>query len=176
MLFALLFGCFFDFDEKTDEAGGDYEYIYLVVCDDSVTTCSVDLKYADLDGVKSGKVTTLPWVTRVNIRNRDDETLSPKLEITTDGKDYGVKVMLTTLFSKNGEVTIKRFPENISYKNMTALEVYKYFISLVLSVEEKSLTTTEKTELLDIVNASIRANYKYSASLGADETYKKISD
>jgi len=87
-LSVFLIGCIID---PTAEEEGDWEYTYLVTCNDSLADCKVDLKFVDPDGRVFMNSVSLPWSDKVFIYGRDDETISPELEIMTDDKDYGIK-------------------------------------------------------------------------------------
>ena len=168
-----LIGCIIDPD--TDEEG-DWEYIYLVTCNDSLADCKVDLRYVDADGRIFMNSVSLPWSENVFILDRDDETISPELEIMTDGGDYGIKAVIVTEFSKKGNTRLERFPRITKYNNMKSSEIYDLFSDLARSLEYNIISAENKKKLNYIVDAFLEADYKYSGTMGEGVKYLKICE
>ena len=167
----LLTGCIIgtDIDENSV-----WEYTYLVTCSDSLTNCKVDIWYVTPDGRQFVNDAKLPWSIKVRIHGRDDETITPKLEVKSDGNNK-IKAILTSTFSKDGKVDLNRFPQTLSYRNMTSIEIYKLFYSLT-SASEGNISTDDWQELNSLVDVFLDAKYKYSAILKENETYIKINE
>ncbi len=162
-----LVGCIID-----DE--GDWEYTYLITCSDSLTDCQVDLKFVDLDGRTFMNSVSLPWSTKIFIYDRDDESITPELEVVSDGEDIGIKAVITTAFCKDGETSLERFPRTAKYNNLSSLDLYNKFCSLTSSVEY-GISAEDRQKLDSIVDAFLDADYQYLGKMAEGADYLKIS-